>query len=108
MEMFRNLEDQDGMIQYVGWFRNFEPDGHGARQMYYNIVLELAEFDFYTAIRMESPPTSVDEISGFWAAMSEISGALASIHHVVIDDNQYLTYVEWKSTNLEWSTDTQL
>ncbi|KAF4821021.1 putative serine/threonine-protein kinase mps1 [Colletotrichum siamense] len=92
MEMFRNLKNQDGMIQYVGWFRNFEPDGHGGQQMYYNIVLELAEFDFYTAIRMESPPTSVDEISGFWATMSEISGALASIHYVIIDGNPYLTW----------------
>ncbi|KAJ0381048.1 hypothetical protein COL26b_000890 [Colletotrichum chrysophilum] len=93
MEMFRNLENQDGMIQYIGWFRNFEPDADGIQQTYWNIVLELAEFDFYTAIRMESPPTSVEEISGFWAAMSEISGALASIHTVVIDHNKYLTDV---------------
>ncbi|KAK1845620.1 protein kinase domain-containing protein [Colletotrichum chrysophilum] len=92
MEMFRNLENQDGMIQYIGWFRNFEPDADGIQQTYWNIVLELAEFDFYTAIRMESPPTSVEEISGFWAAMSEISGALASIHTVVIDHNKYLTW----------------
>ncbi|KAG7047599.1 protein kinase domain-containing protein [Colletotrichum scovillei] len=91
-QMFRNLKNQDGMIQYIGWFKGFEPDNEGGFKEYYNIVLELAAFDFYTAIQEESPPISVAEISDFWQAMSEISGALASIHTVEIDGREYLTW----------------
>ncbi|KAK2044196.1 hypothetical protein LZ31DRAFT_566008 [Colletotrichum somersetense] len=90
--MFINLANKDGMIQYIGWFTSYEPDDVGGLELYSNIVLELADFDFYTAIRTESPPISAEEILGFWKTMAEISGALASIYTVVIDNQQYLTW----------------
>ncbi|CCF32619.1 hypothetical protein CH063_04969 [Colletotrichum higginsianum] len=90
-EMFINLENKEGMIKYIGWFQSFEPDDRGGLEECWNIVLELADFDFYTAIRKESPPISAKEILGFWQTMAEISGALASIHTVVVDRQQYLT-----------------
>ncbi|KAK1977651.1 kinase-like domain-containing protein [Colletotrichum cereale] len=90
--MFTNLENMEGMIQYIGCFKVYEPDASGGLELYWNIVLELADFDFYTAIRTESPPISAKEILGFWKTMAEISGALASIHTVVIDSHQYLTW----------------
>ncbi|KDN66944.1 hypothetical protein CSUB01_09145 [Colletotrichum sublineola] len=91
-QMFTNLENNDGMIQYIGWFKSYEPDDQGGLVLYWNIVLELADFDFYTAIRTESPPISAKEILGFWKAMAEISGALASIHTVDIGNREYLTW----------------
>lgn len=91
--MFSNLKNKEGIIQYIGWFRSSEPNDYGGLEECWNIVLELADFDFYTAIRKESPPISAKEILGFWQTMAEISGALASIHTVVVDGQHYLTYV---------------
>ncbi|KAE9576091.1 hypothetical protein CGMCC3_g7715 [Colletotrichum fructicola] len=90
--MLKNLNNQDGMIQYIGWFQSYEPDGEGGFHEYYNILLELAEFDFYTAIREQSPPISFQEIHGFWNTMSDIASALASIHTVTLDGQDYLTW----------------
>ncbi|TQN68622.1 Dual specificity protein kinase TTK [Colletotrichum shisoi] len=90
-QMFSNLKNKEGMIQYIGWFRSSEPNGRGTLEECWNIVLELADFDFYTAIRKESPPISAKEILGFWQTMAEISGALASIHTVVVDGQHYST-----------------
>ncbi|EFQ30215.1 uncharacterized protein GLRG_05359 [Colletotrichum graminicola M1.001] len=89
--MFINLENKDGLIQYIGWFESHERDD-GGLEFYSNIVLELADFDFYEAIRTISPPISAKEILGFWKTIAEISGALASIHTVTIGGHQYLTW----------------
>ncbi|KAJ0340082.1 hypothetical protein COL922a_003718 [Colletotrichum nupharicola] len=89
--MLTNLENNEGMIQYIGWFRNYEVDQKGGKKEYWNILLELADFDFYTAIRKESPPISFEEIHGFWSTMSEIAAALASIHEVTLGGKDYLT-----------------
>ncbi|KAK2056910.1 hypothetical protein LY76DRAFT_517425 [Colletotrichum caudatum] len=90
--MFQNLHNTGGMIQYIGWFTCYEPDVHGGLELYSNIVLELADFDFYEAIRKESPPISANEILGFWKTMAEISVALACIHDVTIENRDYLTW----------------
>ncbi|KAF4912759.1 Serine/threonine-protein kinase mph1 [Colletotrichum viniferum] len=90
--MLTNLENNEGMIQYIGWFRNYEVDQEGGKKEYWNILLELADFDFYTAIRKESPPISFEEIHGFWNTMSEIAAALASIHEVTLGGKDYLTW----------------
>ncbi|KAK6223619.1 hypothetical protein QIS74_03563 [Colletotrichum tabaci] len=103
-QMFINLENKEGLIQYIGWFRSYESDDQGRLKLYWNIVLELADFDFYTAIRRESPPISGKEILGFWRTMAEISGALASIHTVVVDQQQYLTWHgDIKPENILWA-----
>lgn len=91
--IFSNLGGEEGMIRYIGWFQSFEPVENAGMQEYYNIVLELAEFDFYEAILQESPPISFDEIQGFWESMSEISRTLASIHTVEVERDKYLTCV---------------
>ncbi|KAF6804009.1 Dual specificity protein kinase TTK [Colletotrichum musicola] len=90
--IFSNLEHKEGMIRYIGWFKSFELVENAGMQEYYNIVLELAEFDFYEAILQESPPISFDEIQGFWESMYEISRTLASFHTVVVDGDEYLTW----------------
>ncbi|KAJ0293360.1 hypothetical protein CBS470a_001784 [Colletotrichum nupharicola] len=86
--MFSNLSGMEGMIRYIGWFSNYEsgPDG---RQEYFNIVLELADSDFYDTILDEAPPISFQEINGFWRSMSEVSRTLASLHTVEIDRHEY-------------------
>ncbi|KAK1579742.1 uncharacterized protein LY79DRAFT_334052 [Colletotrichum navitas] len=90
--MFINLANRDGLIQYIGWFESYELDNDRGRELYSNIVLELADFDFYEAIRTISPPISAKEILAFWKTMAEISGTLASIHTVTIGSHQYLTW----------------
>ncbi|KAF6814113.1 hypothetical protein CPLU01_14472 [Colletotrichum plurivorum] len=90
--IFSNLEHKEGMIRYIGWFKSFELVENAGMQEYYNIVLELAEFDFYEAILQESPPRSFDEIQGFWESMFEISRTPASFHTVVVDRDEYQTW----------------
>ncbi|KAK1689043.1 hypothetical protein BDP55DRAFT_427216 [Colletotrichum godetiae] len=90
--MFSNLEHEEGMIQYIGWFGSFELGDDGAKQEYFNIVLELADFDFYEAVMRLSPPISSEEIHGFWESMFEISKTLASIHTITIDKLNFWTW----------------
>lgn len=86
--MFSNLRETEGMIRYIGWFSNYEPGPNSVLE-YFNIVLELADSDFYDTILEESPPISFQEIDGFWRSMSEVSRTLASLHTVVIDRREY-------------------
>ncbi|KAL2874726.1 hypothetical protein SGCOL_010100 [Colletotrichum sp. CLE4] len=90
--MFSNLEHEEGMIQYIGWFGSFELGDDDAKQEYFNIVLELADFDFYEAVMRLSPPISSEEIHGFWESMFEISKTLASIHTITIDKLNFWTW----------------
>ncbi|UQC73822.1 uncharacterized protein CLUP02_00469 [Colletotrichum lupini] len=92
IKMFSNLEHEEGMIQYIGWFGSFELGDDGAKQEYFNIVLELADFDFYEAMMRLSPPISSEEIHGFWESMFEISKTLASIHTITIAGMKYWTW----------------
>lgn len=87
-EMFANLRETEGMIRYIGWYSNYEPGADGVQQ-YFNIILELADSDFYDTILEESPPISFDEISGFWKSMSDVSRTLKLLHTVVIDQQEY-------------------
>lgn len=87
--MFTNLKDVDGIVQYIGWYQCHEPDGNGQCIEYYNIVLERAEFDLYTAIRVLSPPISYLEIRDFWDTMYDISRTLMSIHEVEIGGENF-------------------
>ncbi|KAI8186674.1 Protein kinase domain-containing protein [Colletotrichum sp. SAR 10_65] len=90
-QMFANLRGTDGMVEYIGWFKSYELDATGNQESFWNIVLELADFDLYTAMRKESPPISSEEIAGFWDSLTEIVNTLASIHTVCIDSHEYLT-----------------
>ncbi|OLN86226.1 Dual specificity protein kinase TTK [Colletotrichum chlorophyti] len=95
MRIFERLDQQEGMIRYIGWFQStelVEEYGKQVEQEYFNIVLELAEFDLYEAIQKESPPISFDEIQGFWDSMSDISKTLADIHTVIVDGHKFLTW----------------
>ena len=88
-KVFKALQNQDGMVQYIGWYESssrWHPDTH---PITYNLVVELADYDLYTAIRKIAPPISSGEIRAFWDAMLGLSNALKSIHKLEIDGVPY-------------------
>ncbi|KAI1339834.1 hypothetical protein F5Y15DRAFT_415753 [Xylariaceae sp. FL0016] len=84
-QIFTSLGQQEGLIQYMGWYSVAD----NMDQPLMNLVLEFGDFDLYTAISSEAPPVSPSEIKGFWSGMLDISRALEAIHKLSIDGIDY-------------------
>ena len=75
------------MVKYIGWYES--ESGMLDPRRTYNILLECADFDLYTAFRAESPPVLPEEIAGFWGSMLDIAKALRGIHNLEVDGYKY-------------------
>ncbi|KAI8624162.1 hypothetical protein F5Y19DRAFT_337123 [Xylariaceae sp. FL1651] len=92
-DIFNTIDENEGIIQYIGWYSQCEKDPNsGAESKYYNLVLERGDQDLYSAFQKENPPITFLEIQIFWQSMFNVADALASIQ-ILNSDPFYTTYV---------------
>ncbi|OAP62701.1 hypothetical protein AYL99_01928 [Fonsecaea erecta] len=79
---FAGLEDQEGMVRYIGHYSFEEAPGLWT----HNILLEFGELDLdeFFAHEYSSPPVRSLEIISFWKSLFKIAEALRRIHNLKI------------------------
>ncbi|OAG42928.1 hypothetical protein AYO21_02879 [Fonsecaea monophora] len=91
---FAGLEDQKGMVRYIGHYSYEEPPAG----LTHNILLEFGELDLdeFFAHEFSSPPVRSPEIISFWESLFQVAEALQRIHNLKIDqDGQTEEYYGW-------------